>query len=51
MDKKERNSRIAQAFLKWGYRQREIAEHVGLSYVTVSRIIQREEKQALKLKT
>jgi len=51
VDKKERNTRIAQAFLKWGYRQREIAEHVGLSYVTVSRIIQREEKQALKVKT
>ena len=50
-DKDERNSRISQAFLKWGYRQREIGQHVGLSYVTVSRIVQREEEKTLKVKT
>ena len=39
--RQERNQAIAQAGLRHGYSQQEIAAHIGLHYSTVSRIVQR----------
>jgi hypothetical protein len=36
--KDQRNRKIAEAVLRHGYRQNEVAEHVGLHYSTISRI-------------
>jgi hypothetical protein len=37
--KQERNAGIADAVTKWGYSGREVANHLGLHYSTVSRLI------------
>jgi ParB-like chromosome segregation protein Spo0J len=37
--KEERNSNILAAINQWGYTQKEVADHLGLHYSTVSRIM------------
>lgn len=39
LNKKKRNQRIHEAVYEFGYSQREISDHTGLHYVTVSRIL------------
>jgi putative transposase len=39
LNKKIRNQRIHEAVYEFGYSQREISDHTGLHYVTVSRIL------------
>ena len=38
-DKRKRDRRIAEAVEKHGYLQREIADHLGLNYATISRLV------------
>ena len=38
----ERNDKIIKAHIKYGYKQAEIARHLGLHYVTVSKVINAE---------
>ena len=42
-NKRKRDLRIADAVTKHGYRQREIADHLGLNYATVSRLLRDNE--------
>jgi transposase len=35
----KRNREIADAVERWGYSQKEVADHLGLHYSTVSRLI------------
>ena len=44
--RQERNQAIAEAGLRHGYSQQEIAAHIGLHYSTVSRIVQREREKS-----
>lgn len=43
--KAARDKKIAEAVTKYGYRQIEIAEHLGLHYSTVSRLLQSDSDQ------
>jgi len=38
-DKGKRDRRIAEAVERHGYLQREIANHLGLNYATISRLV------------
>ena len=38
-NKRKRDRRIADAVVKHGYLQREIADHPGLNYATISRLV------------
>jgi putative transposase len=40
--KKERDRKIIEAAERYGYSQREVADHLGLHYTTVSRIVNEE---------
>ncbi len=42
-DKRKRDRRIAEAVEKHGYLQREIADHLGLNYATISRLVAAQE--------
>ena len=44
-DRKERNRRIIDVTERYGYSQKEVAEHLGLHYSTVSRLINENQKQ------
>jgi len=44
-DKRERNERIVEAVQEYGYTQREVADHLGMHFTSVSRIL-RGEKNA-----
>ena len=46
-NKKKRDRRIAEAVRKHGYFQREIAEHLGLNYATVSRLVTAQEGMSI----
>jgi REP element-mobilizing transposase RayT len=50
MTKKQRNPRILEAHLRFGYSLKEIGDHLGLHYSTVSRVIKmgRDEKWLFK---
>ena len=41
-DKGKRDKKIAEAVERYGYRQREVADHLGLFFTSVSRIMRRE---------
>jgi REP element-mobilizing transposase RayT len=49
-NKRKRDRRIADAVEKHGYLQREIADHLGLNYATVSRLVAAQEQMS-KCKT
>jgi REP element-mobilizing transposase RayT len=49
-NKRKRDRRIADAVEKHGYLQREIADHLGLNYATVSRLVAAQEQMS-KYKT
>jgi len=49
-DKRKRDRRIGEAVGKHGYLQREIADHLGLNYATISRLVAAQE-QISKYKT
>lgn len=38
-DCKERESEIVEAVIKWNYKQKEIADYLGLHYSTISKIV------------
>lgn len=50
-ERRKRNRKIADAVERWGYSQREVADHLGLHYSTVSRLINAGELKISKLKT
>ncbi len=43
-DKRKRNIRIAEAVYEYGYRQREVADHLGIHYSTISRLLKATER-------
>ncbi len=43
-DKGMRNKKIREAVMEYGYSQNEIAEHLGMHYSTISRLLNDEEK-------
>jgi len=43
-NKRKRDRRIADAVERHGYLQREIADHLGLNYATVSRLVADQEQ-------
>jgi len=47
----KRNREIADAVDRWGYSQKEVADHLGLHYSTVSRLINEGNLNISKLKT
>lgn len=49
-DKRRRDKRMREAVQKYGYSQMEIAEHLGMHYSTISRLM-REEGGTSKYKT
>jgi len=49
--KRMRNITIAEAVERWGYSQREIADHLGLHYSTVSRLLKKTSAETSKNKT
>ncbi|OGP96037.1 MAG: addiction module toxin RelE [Deltaproteobacteria bacterium RBG_16_47_11] len=49
--KKKRNVRIADAIVRWGYSQREIADYLRLHYSTVSRLLNEAGTDISKVKT
>jgi hypothetical protein len=50
-EKRKRDAGIAEAIEKWGYSGREVANHLGLHYSTVSRLINEGSAKISKLKT
>jgi len=50
-DKPKRDIGITEAVLRWGYSEREVANHLGLHYSTVSRLINEGNLKISKLKT
>ncbi len=40
--KQKRNRKIAEAVYEYGYNQKEIADHLGMHYSTISRLINKE---------
>jgi REP element-mobilizing transposase RayT len=50
-EKRKRDTGIAEAFGRWGYSQREVADYLGLHYSTVSRLIKESNSRTSKLKT
>ena len=42
-DKRKRNIRISEAVYEYGYRQREVAGHLGIHYLTISRLLNKTE--------
>jgi len=46
-DKRKRNKRIGEAVLEHGYTQREVADHLGIHFTSVSRIL-RDKDEMLK---
>ncbi len=50
--RRARNRGIADAVIRWGYSEREVADYLGLHYSTVSRLIKEaESKKMSKVKT
>jgi REP element-mobilizing transposase RayT len=47
----KRNREIADAVDRWGYSQKEVADHLGLHYSTISRLINEGNLNISKLKT
>ncbi len=43
-DKRKRNERIAKSVMEHGYTQREVADHLGMHFTSVSRILKQEAK-------
>jgi putative transposase len=43
-NKRKRDRRIADAVERHGYLQREIADHLGLNYATISRLVAAQEQ-------
>jgi ribosome-binding protein aMBF1 (putative translation factor) len=39
LNKKDRNNKIKEAINKYGYSQKEVADHLKLYYTTISRIV------------
>ncbi|MCP4252520.1 MAG: helix-turn-helix domain-containing protein, partial [Candidatus Scalindua sp.] len=39
-----RNIRISEAVYEYGYRQREVADHLGIHYSTISRLLKITER-------
>ena len=50
-NKGRRNTGIAEAVGRWGYSQREVADHLGLHYSTVSRLVKEGNFKISRLKT
>lgn len=50
-EKRRRNTGIAEAVGRWGYSQREVADHLGLHYSTVSRLVKEGNFKISRLKT
>ncbi len=46
LDKQKRNLEITNAVYKYGYNQKEVAEHLDLRYSTISRLIKKHEDTA-----
>ena len=44
VNRQQRNEEICRAYFEYGYKLKEIADHVGLHYVTISRVIQKKRK-------
>jgi IS30 family transposase len=50
--KRKGGKEIAEAFKRWGYSEREVADYLRLHYSTLSRLIKREaESETSKYKT
>ena len=47
-DKTKRDKKITEAVEKYGYRQREIADYLGMYFTSVSRIMKQEWSNARK---
>jgi hypothetical protein len=43
-DKRKRNERIVEAVQEYGYTQREVADHLGMHFTSVSRILREKYK-------
>jgi len=39
IDIKQRNEKIYEAIYKWGYKQKELANYLGVHYSTISKVI------------
>jgi len=50
-EKRRRDTGIAEAVERWGYSEREVANHLRLHYSTVSRLINERNAKISKLKT
>jgi hypothetical protein len=50
-NKGRRNTGIAEAVGRWGYSQRGVADHLGLHYSTVSRLVKEGNFKISRLKT
>ena len=50
-DKRKRDKKIREAVKRYGYSQNEIAEHLGMHYSTISRLMKDGEDDTSKLKT
>ena len=49
-EKQKRNRGIVEAVYEYGYSQREVADHIGMHYTTISRLLNKEVKIS-KIKT
>jgi DNA-binding transcriptional regulator LsrR (DeoR family) len=47
-DKRKRDKRIGEAVLEHGYTQREVADHLGIHFTSVSRILRDKDKMLKK---
>ena len=47
-DRRERDKRIGKAILEHGYTQREVADHLGIHFTSVSRIFRARDKMLIK---
>jgi len=47
-DRQKRDERIRKAVLEHGYTQREVADHLGMHFTSVSRILRTKEKMLIK---
>ena len=41
-EKQKRDIKIAEAVYEYGYSQREVADHLGIHYTTISRLLNKE---------
>ena len=49
-EKQKRNKGIVEAVYEYGYSQREVADHIGMHYTTISRLLNK-EVEISKIKT